>query len=136
MRELFEVDLFLFDGGAGAGGAAAAGGEGPAEGPDTVDEGVTEADAAPHSKKRVNPLANVRYGKQAEPAEEEAAPAVDEAADRAKRWEDIRRGEFKAEYDRDVQQTIQARFKNQQDLQGKLDKLGPILQHMAQEYHL
>lgn len=128
MKQLFEIDLFLFDGGAGAGGGAAAGGDGAAGGESAGDTGVDGVDAAPRSNRKPNPLANVRYGK-VEGAEE-AAPAAEEQ-DPEKEWDSLRKGKYKAQYDRDVQQTIQARFKNQQDLQGQMDKLSPILQYVA-----
>lgn len=114
----------LFD---GAAGGAAAGGDGAADG----DAGVSAEAAAPVSKKR-NPLADVKYGVQEEvPAEEE--PVNDEEA-RAKSWQDIRNSQYKAEFDKDVQDIISKRFRNQQDLQGKLDRLAPVLQQMAKDY--
>ena len=75
---IFELQRFA-EGGAGDGGAAA----GDAGAAGAAHTGVTEADAAPQSRRRAksNPLANVRYGIQ--PEEMTTRQANNEAPDAA-----------------------------------------------------
>ena len=71
-------------------------------------------------------LRNV-YGK-GQPAQNapqaEAAPAGPSIEER---WAEAKKGEFAELYGRDVQAAIRDRFKNQQETQGQLDKLEPML---------
>ena len=50
-----------------------------------------------------------------------------EGDDPETRWEALRRGEFKEQYSRDVQNAIRERFKNQEDLNAKLTGMQPML---------
>ena len=60
--------------------------------------------------------------KQAGPGQTpEEGPSIDE------RWDELRRGEFREQYARDVQNAIRERFKNQEDLSGKLNAMQPML---------
>lgn len=43
------------------------------------------------------------------------------------KWEALRKGEYKEMYARDVQKAIQERFKNQEDANGKLNAMQPML---------
>ncbi len=49
------------------------------------------------------------------------------------KWEAAKKGEFKDLYGQDVQNAIRARFKNQEDLQGKLDAVQPMLEALMQK---
>ena len=117
------LNLQLFAEGAGAGDG------GTAEG-----QGVTEAAALPQTKADKNPLANVKYGIQ----EESVAPAaeVQTAAqpDRNAEFEKLIKGEYKAEYDARVQDTVQKRLKGQKDIVDKFNALNPTLETLAKKY--
>lgn len=56
-----------------------------------------------------------------------------EGNDLDSRWEELRKGEFKEQYARDVQNAIRDRFKNQEDLQGKMDAMQPMLNVLMQK---
>ena len=114
--------LQLFAEGAGAGDG------GTAEG-----QGVTEAAALPQTKgEKNNPLANVKYGIQ----EEAPAAEVQTVAqpDRNAEFEKLIKGEYKAEYDARVQDTVQKRLKGQKETVDKYNALAPTLEMMAKKY--
>ena len=118
------LNLQLFAEGAGAGDG------GTAEG-----QGVTGAAALPQTKgEKNNPLAGVKYGIQ----EESVAPAaeVQTAAqpDRNAEFEKLIKGEYKAEYDARVQDTVQKRLKGQKDIVDKFNALNPTLETLAKKY--
>lgn len=50
------------------------------------------------------------------------------------RWDALRKGEFKEMYSRDVQNAIRERFKNQEDLQAKLDAQRPMIDALMKHY--
>lgn len=124
----FPVNLQLFaDGGAAAAGA----GEG-AQG-----QGVTAEAAAPQTKGVKNPLSDVKYGIQ----DKEEAPdaGVQEApeqqpVDRNAEFEKLIRGEYKAQYDARVQDTIQKRLKGSKETVDKFNALAPTLELLAKKY--
>ena len=58
---------------------------------------------------------------QAPEAQQAAEPSADD------RWTELKKGEYKEQYARDVQAAIRDRFKNQEDLQGRLDAMQPML---------
>ena len=116
-----------------------------AEGGDggTGAEGATgaTATAAVSQKKGVksNPLADVKYGTQAEEAapvaEVEATPAPVEAVeDRNAKFEALIKGEYKDLYDQRVQDTVQKRLKGSKENEAKLNSLTPILDMLAKKY--
>jgi len=134
------LDLQMFAGEGAGGAGAAAGGEGAAP-------GVGQEAAAPdyHEYKRAKrPQGyNVRYGKQPEapqkaqqqePQAQEQAAAAQEPADPAQEWNDIRNNRYKAQFDADVQQIVQARLKNSKDAEATLGKLAPIIEGLAAKY--
>lgn len=131
MQQHIQLDLRLFDG------------EGA-----VADSG---APATPASKTERNPLANVRYGKQGEAQKEgpaqparEASPkepdvAVTTDAQEARRaeFERLIKGDYKDLYDKRVQDTINARFKQVKALEekaGRADALAPVLDLLAGKY--
>ena len=64
------------------------------------------------------PAAQPAPGAQQTPAGE---PTIED------RWTELKKGEYKEQYARDVQAAIKDRFKNQADLQGRLDAIQPML---------
>lgn len=64
------------------------------------------------------PAAQPAPGAQQTPAGE---PTIED------RWTELKKGEYKEQYARDVQAAIKDRFKNQEDLQGRLDAIQPML---------
>lgn len=139
MEKLY-LDLQLFaDGGVGAAGGdggAAAGAEGAT--------GVTAPDAGERRQKRVNPLANVKYGvqPQQEEAQGEVAATTDDAANTAnqdegkKSFKDLIKGEYKADADAWAQELIRNRFKQNGELEEKLNSMNPLLEALGKMYNV
>ena len=76
--------------------------------------------------------------RQAQPAQQvqpvqQGTAQQPEGNDLDTRWEELRKGEFKEQYARDVQNAIRDRFKNQEDLQGKMDAMQPMLNVLMQK---
>lgn len=123
----YELNLHLFDGGEGGGapGTSPAGGTAPA-----VQAGAR------------NPLANVRYGKQA--AAEADAPASvqepethvtsDTAEQKRTAFEELIKGEYKAEFDARAQQIIDARFKQTKEMEARQAAMQPVLDALCSKY--
>ena len=63
----------------------------------------------------------------AQPVQPEQPEQTPDGNDPESRWEQLRKGEFRDQYARDVQNAIRERFKNQEDLQGKLNAMQPML---------
>lgn len=140
MMEIKWLDLQMFAGeGAGCAGAGA-GGEGAAA------SGVGQEAAAPdyheYRALRQKGQTPVKYGKQPEAAQtqekapqaQEQAAAAQTEADPAQEWSDIRNNRYKAQFDADVQQIVQARLKNSKDAEANMGKLAPILEGLAAKY--
>ena len=131
----FKLNLHLFEGD-GAGAAAGTGGEGGGEAavaPGVLDDG-TEVDnrlaarleqQAKRRKARGEQdvvLPMQQQGAQTqEPQEAEPEKSLDEE------WDELRKGKFRDQYGRDVQNAIQDRFKNQKNAADELEKLQPML---------
>ena len=134
------LDLQLFaDGGAGAAGGdggAAAGAEGAT--------GVVAPDAGERRQKRVNPLANTKYGIQPQQAEAqgEVAATTEDAASNAeqdngkKSFEDLIKGEYKADFDARVQEIIRNRFKQNGEMEQKLASMNPLLEALGKMHNV
>ena len=60
---------------------------------------------------------------------EQAAPAGDRPS-----FDELIKGEYKKEYGKKIQEAINQRFKNQQDLQSRIDAVDPIIMLMAERY--
>lgn len=132
----FSLSLFD-DGAAGAAAGAATAGDGAT--------GVNDGQGAavpvnPNRRaKRTNPLANVVYGKPAPGTQQESAgqsPAAEgheEAPDLEKEWAELKKGKFKDFYGRDVQSTVQERFKS---VKATEDKLGQLQSKLAMRYNV
>lgn len=131
------LNLQLFDGDAGDGAAAAAGGDQEAE----------PADAGRAKNGRKNDLSHVQYGKRAEPdndppenAEEEPQEEQDAAvqktkpADKNAEFEKLIKGDYKEAFDARVQGIIDGRFRDFKTLQEQVGKLQPVLQLLSGRY--
>jgi hypothetical protein len=132
----FDLQLFA-DGGAGAGSGAGTGGAAGGDGGMAAAAGTEIAQAEQRSparsKRRENPLANVTYGRQAEPAKQTDAAAQDqtEQQDTAESFEDLIKGRFKGDFESRVQGILQDRLKGSREREAKV---APILERIAQKY--
>ena len=123
----FALNLQLFaDGGAGDGGTGAEGAS-----------GETAVAAVQQTKGSKNPLADVKYGIQEDPAQ--TAPVQDtadvvETPDRKAEFKKLIKGEYKNEYDAEVQDILQRRFKSTRDTVEKYEALTPTLEMLAKKY--
>lgn len=129
------------------GGAEGGAGEGDAG----AQTGVTEADAAPQSRRRArsNPLANVRFGidPSAETTQQaNTAPGAQNAADADRdaagkegaqpTFEELLKSnpQYKADYDARVKKAINGRFAERRQMEGRLNKTQPIIEAIAAHY--
>lgn len=101
------------------------------------------ADAMNRQMKRHPELRKV-YSRQPAPQAQAAAAQAPQVAPQQKaeaqpendpesRWEALRKGEFKEQYARDVQNAIRERFKNQDDANAKLNAMQPMLDAMMKK---
>lgn len=126
---LFPMNLQMF-----AEGGAAAGGDG---GQGT---GVSAPAAGVQTKGAKNPLANVVYGKQ--PAQATDAPAAEvqketqpaQPVDRKAEFEAMINGDYKEEYGKRVQDTVQKRLKGANETAAKYEATLPIMDMLAARY--
>lgn len=51
-------------------------------------------------------------------------------------FESLIAGKYKKDYEKSLKSAMQKRFKNQKDLQGKIDRIDPIVRMMAQRYNI
>ena len=114
------------DGGAAAGGA---GDGGTAQG-----QGVKAGAASQQTGAKGNPLAAVKYGIQ----QEESAPAAEVQSttepDPNAEFEKLIKGQYKAQYDAKVQDTLQKRLKNTKETVEKFTALQPTIEILARKY--
>lgn len=114
------------DGGSSAGGA---GDGGTAQG-----QGVTAGAASQQTGAKGNPLADVKYGIQPE----ESAPAAEvqetTEPDPNAEFEKLIKGQYKAQYDAKVQDTIQKRLKGTRETVEKYTALQPVLEILAKKH--
>lgn len=129
IRELRRTDLQLFAEGGGDGGTGADGAT-----------GVTASDSGLQTKaENKNPLAGVRYGKQAEDSSHIAGgdtgkEGITTPPDRNAEFEKLIKGEYKDLYDRRVQDTIQKRLKGTRETVEKYEALSPVLEMLSKKY--
>ena len=134
---IFDLQLFAEGGGAAGGDGGAAAGAGDAT-------GVQAPDAGERRQKRVNPLANVKYGvqPQQEEAQGEVAATTEEAANNAnqdegkKSFKDLIKGEYKAEADAWAQEMIRNRFKQNGEMEAKLNSMNPLLEALGKMHNV
>lgn len=116
------IDLQLFAEGSGTGDGGAT--------------GVTEGAAAPQTKGAKNPLADVKYGIQADAqtADVQTQETVEPAPDRSAEFDKLIKGEYKELYDAKVQDTVQKRLKSTKEMVEKYNSLTPTLEILAKKY--
>jgi len=120
------LNLQLFaDGGAGGDGTGDGAGNG-------VDAGVPSL----ATRGAKNPLADVKYGIQDAPQQEDVQIANAQVADedRVAKFEQMIKGEYKDLYDARMQDTIQKRLKNSKETVDKYNALTPTLETLAKKY--
>ena len=123
---LFPMKLNLQLFAEGAGGDGGTGSEGAT--------GATVTAAVSHNKGVKNPLADVKYGIQAEetsPSPEVSKPTTE---DRNAKFEELIKGEYKDLYDARVQDTVQKRLKSTKETVDKYNSLTPTLEMLAKKY--
>lgn len=135
-KTYFDLQLFA------EGGAAAAGGDGGAAAGAGDATGVTVPDAGERRQKRVNPLADVKYGVQTEDsADGEVAATNAEAADNAdqggkKSFKDLIKGEYKDDADAWAQELIRNRFKQNGEMEERLNAVNPLLEALGKLHNV
>ena len=117
------LSLQVFAEGAGAGGDG-----GTAQG-----QGVTAGDAS-QQKGVKNPLADVKYGIQEETAPVAEVQQTTEAPDPEAEFEKLIKGQYKAQYDARMQDTIQKRLKGTKETVDKYNALQPVLETLAKKH--
>lgn len=126
----WKFDLTLFDGGAGAGAGGGEGGTG-------ADAGVSSEAAVPtnpNRRRKENPLANVRYGKQGQQGSVPAEQAQETTeADPESEWKAAKE-KYKDYFNKDTSSIVQDRLKNSKQAEATLAKLAPLLEQTAKKY--
>lgn len=117
------------------GGSGASSGDGGTVGGETS---VTGANAVSQKGVKSNPLANVKYGIQAEEnaqtTDVQEKEAAVEPVDRNAEFEKLIKGEYKDLYDARMQETIRSRLKGTKETVDKYNALTPTLELLAQKY--
>ena len=109
--------------------------EGAGDGGTAQGQGVTAGAASQQTKgAKSNPLAEVKYGIQ-----EEAAPAAEvqetvAQPDPEAEFEKLIKGQYKAQYDARMQDTIQKRLKGTKETVDKYNALQPVLEILAKKH--
>ena len=120
-----KLNLQLFAEGAG-GGDGGTGSEGA--------PGATVTAAVSQNKGAKNPLADVKYGIQAEEASPVPEVSKPTTEDRNAKFEELIKGEYKDLYDARMQETIQKRLKSTKETVDKYTALTPTLEMLAKKY--
>ena len=113
-----------------ADGAGDGGGEGGA-GAEGVDAAPAELPAPSHRRRRENPLANVKYGVDAQ-AEATAGEQTESPPEES--FDELINGKFKADFDKRVQGIVQNRLRASKANEEQLGKLQPIADMLAERY--
>lgn len=132
MRKLFSLcsfDIQLFADGGGAAGGTGSGAAGAT--------GATAAAAGQQTSGESADLSNVVYGKQTAPVDagqtkQTSDPAA--ADDRAAKFREMIKGEYKEYYDAEVQNIIKNRFKNAEAKAAQFDKATQALDRVFAKY--
>jgi len=90
------------------------------------------APVQPQTQGAKNPLANVQYGTQADPAA--AGQETVNADERAAKFEELIKGEYKDLYEDRLKDTISKRLKGTEEVVRRYDALSPVLDLLAQKY--
>lgn len=116
------IQLFAEGGGEGGTGAGAA-----------TPGQTAAAPVQPQTKGAKNPLANVQYGKQAEPAAAgQAAQPTDDA--RQAKFDALIKGEYKDLYEARIKDTVSRRLKGTEDIVARYNQLAPTLDLLSGKY--
>lgn len=122
-HKLLNLQLFA----EGAGGDGGTGAEGAT--------GATVTAAGSQTKGvKSNPLADVKYGIQAEDNPPAAKVEATPTEDRNAKFEALIKGEYKDLYDARMQETIQKRLKGQKETVDRYNELTPTLEILARKY--
>ena len=133
-KNIINLLLDLFDGGAGAGadssGAGAAG---------DSNNGETQALSSPAVKRKTaeNPLNSVQYGKQPQAetsAIENEEPPQKSPQERAAEFEKLIKGDYKDLFQQKMQSVIDKRFAETKSLQAAADKTAPLINKLMERY--
>ena len=71
-----------------------------------------------------------------EGAGEQVVTAQQDGQPQEETFESLIAGKYKKEYEKSLKSAMQKRFKNQRDLQGKIDRIDPIIRTMAERYNI
>lgn len=126
IRPGFDFIQLFADGGSGGEGGTGAG---------AAAEAAGQSDAAlaqQQTKGAKNPLADVQYGTEADPAA--AGQETTGADDRAERFEALIKGEFKDLYEGKLKDTLSKRLKGTEEVVTRYNALSPVLGMLAQKY--
>ena len=117
---LINLQLFAEGSGTGDGGAA----------------GVTGEAAVPQGKGVKNPLADVKYGIQpdAQATAVQDTETVETPVDRNAEFKKLIKGEYKEQYDAEVQDIVQKRLKSTKETVDKYNALAPTLEILSKKY--
>lgn len=133
----FDLQLFA------EGGAGAAGGDGGAAAGAGDATGVNVPAAEGRKQRRTNPLANVKYGVQQDAAPNGGVATADGGAannagqaEGKKSFEDLIKGEYKEDFDARVQDIIRNRFKQNSDMEERLNALNPLLEGLGKLHNV
>lgn len=132
-KNIINLLLDLFDGGAGAGadssGAGAAG---------DSNNGETQALSSPAVKRKAeNPLKSVQYGKQPQADEstiESKEPTQKSPEERAAEFEKLIKEDYKDIFQQKMQSVIDKRFAETKSLQAAQDKTAPLINKLMERY--
>lgn len=133
---MVELNLQMFaDGAGGDGGAAGAAPAGP--GPQATSPGDMEAAAAleklRQKRQQKGRPPHVEYIRESEAQAAGQQPATAEQAQQGESYEDLIKGRYKDDNDRQIQSIVQARIKNIKQAEEALEKIRPALEILARQ---
>ena len=108
--------------------------EGAGDGGTAQGQGVTAGDASQQTKGVKNPLADVKYGIQEEAPTAEVQQTTATQPDPEAEFEKLIKGQYKAQYDARVQDTIQKRLKGTKETVDKYNALQPVLDILGKKH--
>ena len=108
--------------------------EGTGDGGTAQGQGVTAGDASQQTKGVKNPLADVKYGIQEEAPTAEVQETTAEQSNPEAEFEKLIKGQYKAQYDARVQDTIQKRLKGTRETVDKYNALQPVLDILGKKH--
>ena len=108
--------------------------EGAGDGGTAQGQGVTAGDASQQTKGVKNPLADVKYGIQEEAPTAEVQETTATQPDPEAEFEKLIKGQYKAQYDARVQDTIQKRLKGTRETVDKYNALQPVLDILGKKH--